>query len=229
MPDMTPRAAPAPALAPFPHARSAPGRRRRVERVLVLCRLRGRGAAPMPGARRKRSPAGSMIAPSARSPAFRSASKCAARAPACRWSRRPRGRDAGAVHGAARRNPGGGADLRSETADRGIQGAGDDRRSRRAAVADGELEQGPQQRGRPARGAAARLDRVRRALDRPHQRFGADAAGARQARRAARPSRRRIGRRPTRDRDRAARSSRQRAGAASGAGRAIRCRRPHAC
>ena len=70
-----------------------------------------------------------------------------------------------------RRNPGRGADLGSEVADRRIHRAGDDFRSRRAAGDDGELEQGPQQRGRTAGHPAARLDRVRRPLDRPRQRI----------------------------------------------------------
>ena len=166
-----PRAAPAPALAPFHHARPAswsPPWRGARSGSMPPPRS---ACAPTPGARRRRNPAGSMIAPSARSPASRSASKSAATAPACRWCRRPP--DAtGAVHRAARRNPGGGADLRSETADRGIQGAGDDLRSRPAAVDDGELEHGPQQRGRTAGRSAARLHRVRRSLDRSRQRIG---------------------------------------------------------
>ena len=66
---MTLRAAPPPALAPFHHARPAADRRRGLERVLVLCRFAGRRAAPTPGARRRRNPAGSMIAPNARWPA----------------------------------------------------------------------------------------------------------------------------------------------------------------
>ena len=135
-----------------------------------------------------------------------------------------RGR-AGAVHRAARRNPGGGADLRSETDDRGVQGAGDDRRSRRPAVADGELEDRPQQRGRPAGGAAARLPRIRGARDRPHQRIDPDAAGARRACRVARKAGRGIHVGEPRDRDRARDQGRQRAGRASGAGRTVRCRR----
>src|ERR1700680_5053630 len=53
------------------------------------------------------------------------------------------GRDAGADHRRARRNSGRGAGLRSEVADRGIHRAGDDRRSRPAALYGGELEQGP--------------------------------------------------------------------------------------
>ena len=48
---------------------------------------------------------------------------------------------------------------------------------------------GPQQRGRAARRPAARLHRVRQSLDRSRQRTGADAAGARQPCRAARPAR----------------------------------------
>ena len=132
---------------------------------------------------------------------------------------------AGAVHRAARRNPGGGADLRSEIADRRIQGAGHDRRSRPAAVAEGELEPRPQQRGRPAGRSAARLDRVRQSLDRSRQRAGADAARARQPCRTARPARGRIGRGKSRDRNRAADRGRQRAGSASAAGGAVRCRR----
>jgi hypothetical protein len=77
------------------------------------------------------------------------------------------GRHAGAGHGQARRNPGGRAGLRSETADRGIHRAGDDFRSRRLALDAGELEHGPRERGGTAGGSAARLDRVRRpAIDR---------------------------------------------------------------
>ena len=89
----------------------------------------------------------------------------------------------------------------------------------------GELEQGPQQRGGTAGGSAARLHRVRRSLDRSRQRIGADAAGARQTRRTARPPRRRLGARSSRDRNRAADRERQRAGAASAAGAAVRRRR----
>ena len=100
-----------------------------VERVLVLCGLARSTSAPTPGARTRPDPAGSMSAPSARSAAFRSASKSAATAPAYRWRRRPRGSAAHAVHGQARRDPGGGADLRSEITDRRVHGAGDDFRS----------------------------------------------------------------------------------------------------
>ena len=70
--------------------------------------------------------------------------------------------------------------------------------------------------------------RVRRALDRPRQRSGADAAGARQTGRAARPPRRRLDAGSSRDRDRAEDRARQPAGAASAAGGAVRCRHPHA-
>ena len=103
-----------------------------VERVLVLCRLRKSACAPTPGARRRRKPAGSMIAPTARLPASRSASKSRCEDASVALVSQTAAR-AGAVHRAARRNPGGGADLRSENDDRGIQGAGDDRRSRRAS------------------------------------------------------------------------------------------------
>ena len=90
---------------------------------------------------------------------------------------------------------------------------------------DGELEQGPQQRGGIAGDPAARLDRVRRSLDRSRQRIGADAAGARQACRTAWPPCRGHAVRSSRDRDRAEDRSRQRAGRASAAGAAVRCRR----
>ena len=134
-----PRAAPAPALAPVLHARPGAGCRRRLERFWFYAASKS-VCARTHGARRKRRPAGSMIAAVARSRAFRSAWKCSARMPASPWSRRPRARSA--VHGAARPNSGGGADLQSETliaefkAPATIADPGH-------AVADGELEDRP--------------------------------------------------------------------------------------
>ena len=78
---------------------------------------------------------------------------------------------------------------------------------------------------RAARHSAARLHRVRQSLDRSRQRTGADAARARQPCRTARPPRRGLGERSSRDRNRAADFGRQRAGSAPAAGSAVRCRR----
>ena len=105
-----------------------------LERVLVLCRLRGRCA------RRCLARAGGEIRPGLRlrqalgAPAFRSASKSAATAPACRCLSQTAGQAAtqAPVTAQARRNPGRGAGLRSEIADRGIHRAGNDLRSRPA-------------------------------------------------------------------------------------------------
>ena len=81
------------------------------------------------------------------------------------------------------------------------------------------------QRGRTAGRSAAGRHRVRRSRDRPRQRIGADAAGAGQACRAARPACGRLSPRSSRDRDRAEDRRRQRAGSASAAGAAVRRRR----
>ena len=68
--------------------------------------------------------------------------------------------------------------------------------------------------------------RVRQSLDRSRQRTGADAAGARQPCRTAWPACRGIADGSSRDRNRAADCRRQRAGSASAAGAAVRCRHP---
>ena len=133
---------------------------------------------------------------------------------------------AAADHGKARRNPGDGADLRPEAADRGIHCAGHDFRSRRPALDGGELAHGPQQRGRSAGGSAARLARLRRSLDRSDRGIDADAAGPRPACRTAWSAGPRDPVGSPRDRNRAADRWRQRAGRASAAGAAVRCRRP---
>ena len=226
MSDISPRAAPAPALAPFHHARFAPGRRRRLERVLVLSPPPRSRSRPMPGARRRRSPAGSTSAPGARWPASRSVSKSAATAPACRCmsqtaeqaaTQAPITAKLGEILVVAQvYDP---KLLIAEfTAPATISDHG-------AVCDDRELEQGPQQRGGSAGGAAARLDRVRRSLDRTIQWIG-----CRRRWRSAKhvetawPPRRRLGARSPRDRNRAADRGRQRAGAASAAGAAVRRR-----
>ena len=176
-----PRAAPAPALAPFHYARLAPDRRCGVERVLVLRRLPGRGHGRClartggeirPGLRLRQALGGWLPVPP-RSP-LRRRQRVAAVAD------RGTGRDASGDHRKARRNPCGGAGLRSETADRGIYRPGDNFRSRPAAFDGGELEQGAQQRGGAAGRPAANLARLRRCLDRSYQWTGAGAARARQ-------------------------------------------------
>src|SRR5712671_6781246 len=92
-------------------------------------------------------------------------------------------RYAGAHDCAARRNPRRVPGLRSQIADRGIHRAGDDRRLRPATIDDRELEQGAQQRGGTAGDSAARLDRVRRSLDRSPRWIGAGAACGRKTHR----------------------------------------------
>ena len=96
--------------------------------------------------------------------------------------------------------------------------------SRPRTVDDGELEQGSLQRDRIAGRPAAGLDRLRRCRDRPRRRIDADAAGARQTHRVARPPRGRFRARSSADGDGAADRGRQRAGPASIAGGAIRRR-----
>ena len=164
--------------------------------------------APMPGARRRRNPAASMIAPSARSPASRSASKSAASGASVALvsqtaqSQARRSRRSSARSWSSRRST-----IRScviaeftapaTLADRGQQP------SLRV-----NWSKAPQQRGRPAGGAAARLHRVRRSrASTASTAVGADAGRARQACRAARPSRRRLAARSSRDRDACCRSN----------------------
>ena len=122
-------------------------------------------------------------------------------------------------------DPGGGAGLRSEIADRGIHRAGDDFRLRQFFVDDRELAHGPQQHRRTARRSAAGLAGVRRSRDRSRQLVDADAAGARQTYRTARPHRRRFAVGSSGDRNRVADRRRQHAGSASAAGAAVRRRR----
>ena len=133
-----------------------------------------------------------------------------------------------ADHGTARRNPGDGADLRPETADRGIHRAGHDFRSRRPALDGGELAHGPQQRGRSAGGSAARLARLRRPFDRPDRGIACRRRWPR-ARHIELHGRLVEGTPSDHpdDRNRAADRWRQRAGRASAAGAAVRCRHPH--
>ena len=191
MTDKTTRAAAAPALGPLHRARIAPDRGRRRGARSGSMRHRKSACAPMPGARRKRNPAASMIAPSARWPVSRSASKCAARTPASRWCRRPPRNTLftaklGEILVVAQIY-----DPKLVIAEFKAPASIAD--ARQPGAAAGRLEQGARQRGGVARGAAARLDRVRRRrASTASTQFAADAGRARQACRTAWPPRGRL-------------------------------------
>ena len=157
--------------------------------------------------------------------ASRSALRSAATAPRVTLTSQTAGRPRrSAGHGQPRRNPGRRAGLRSEIADRGIHRAGDDFRIAARACDAGELEQGARQRGRTAGHSAARLDRVRRCRDRPRQRIRCRCRWRAPNMSNCTAGLPRLDRRSSRDRDRAADRRRQRAGSASAAGAAVRCR-----
>ena len=197
-----------------------------MERLLAVCRFAGRGqgrclARPGseigPGLRLRQALGGGLSVPP-RDPMQRRQRRAAV-------ADRGTGGDADCIHREARRDPGRGPDLGPKAGDRRVRRACDDFRARRGPVADGELEQGALQRNGSAGDPAARLGCVRRPIDRPGQRIGADAAGARQARRTAWPACRGDALRPPGDRDDAEDFARQRAGSACADGAAVRRRR----
>ena len=209
-------------MAPVLHARSGARCGNCLDRVLVLCGVAGRCAC------RCLACAGGEGRPDLR---LRKAVGCRLSVPS-RNPMRGRQRDPGvagrfrasANYGAPRRNPGRGASLRSEARHRGVQGSGNACRGGRAAVADGQLEDRPQQHRRSPCGAATRLHRVRRSHHRSPQRIGPDAAGAGHTCRIAQPVCGRIDGCESRGRGGAADQWRQRPGAAPVARQPVRCR-----
>ena len=178
----------------------------------------------MPGVRRRRRPAGSTIAASARSPASRSVSKSAATTPACRWFRRRR----------ARRT--------AFTARLGEILVIAQVYQPKLLIAEFKAPATLADRGQPpsmkvnwtlGRSSVYGLpDIPQRAdiefdnpsIDRVNGPV-ADAARARRPGRTARPPRRGFGERSSGDRNRVADFRRQRAGSSPAAGSAVRCRR----
>ena len=139
MPDMTPAPRRRPLWRLFIMPALAPCRRRGLERLLALCSIRGRRSRRCLAVRRRRNPAGSMIAASVRSPASRSASRSVAADASVTLVSQTATAQA-PFTARLGRNPGRGADLRSQIVDRRIQGACRHRRSWSGAVVERELE-----------------------------------------------------------------------------------------